>query len=245
MKIIIANDYEDMGKKAANILASQVYLNSKTILGLATGSTPISMYQRLVKIHKEDDLDFSNVTTFNLDEYVGISENDINSYHYFMFNNLFNHINLKRENIHIPNGKSENLQKECDEYEKMIKNSGGIDLQVLGIGLNGHIGFNEPDSKFEALTHVVKLKENTINANSRFFKSIDDVPRYAISMGIKTIMNSRKIILLASGSNKAEIIEKTVYGDITPQVPASILQLHPDVTLILDSEASKNIKDRM
>lgn len=242
MKIIIANDYQDMGKKAANILAAQVCLNPKCILGLATGSTPISMYQRLVKIHKEDDLDFSGVTTFNLDEYVGISENDTNSYHYFMFNNLFNHINLKRENIHIPNGKSENLQRECDEYEILIKNLGGIDLQVLGIGLNGHIGFNEPDSKFEASTHVVKLKENTIDANSRFFKTIDDVPKFAISMGIGTIMRAKKIILLASGSNKAEIISKAVYGDITPQVPASILQLHPDVTLILDCDAAKYIR---
>lgn len=243
MRIIIAKNYEDMGKKAANIVAGQVFLNPQSILGLATGSTPLSMYNQLIKMHKEVELDFSQVKTFNLDEYVGLPEEDTNSYHYYMSNNLFNHINIKRENIHIPNGMAKDIDKECSEYEETIKNSGGMDLQILGIGNNGHIGFNEPDLKFEATTHLVKLDEETIEANSRFFKTITDVPKCAVSMGIKTIMHAKKIILLANGSSKAEILAKALYGGITPEVPASILQLHPDVTVIVDEAAAVCLKD--
>lgn len=243
MRIIIAKNYEDMGKKAANIVAGQVFLNPQSILGLATGSTPLSMYNQLIKMHKEVELDFSQVKTFNLDEYVGLPEEDTNSYHYYMFNNLFNHINIKRENVHIPNGMAKDIDKECSEYEETIKNAGGMDLQILGIGNNGHIGFNEPDLKFEATTHLVKLDEETIEANSRFFKTIADVPKCAVSMGIKTIMHAKKIILLANGSSKAEILAKALYGGITPEVPASILQLHPDVTVIVDEAAAVCLKD--
>lgn len=243
MRIIIAKNYEDMGKKAANIVAGQVFLNPQSILGLATGSTPLSMYNQLIKMHKEVELDFSQVKTFNLDEYVGLPEEDTNSYHYYMFNNLFNHINIKKENVHVPNGMAKDIDKECSEYEETIKNSGGMDLQILGIGNNGHIGFNEPDLKFEATTHLVKLDDETIEANSRFFKTIDDVPKCAVSMGIKTIMHAKKIILLANGSSKAEILAKALYSGITPEVPASILQLHPDVTVIVDEAAAVCLKD--
>ncbi len=243
MRIIIAKNYEDMGKKAANIVAGQVFLNPQSILGLATGSTPLSMYNQLIKMHKEVELDFSQVKTFNLDEYVGLPEEDTNSYHYYMSNNLFNHINIKKENVHVPNGMAKDIDKECSEYEETIKNSGGMDLQILGIGNNGHIGFNEPDLKFEATTHLVKLDDETIEANSRFFKTIDDVPKCAVSMGIKTIMHAKKIILLANGSSKAEILAKALYGGITPEVPASILQLHPDVTVIVDEAAAVCLKD--
>lgn len=243
MRIIIAKNYEDMGKKAANIVAGQVFLNPQSILGLATGSTPLSMYNQLIKMHKEVELDFSQVKTFNLDEYVGLPEEDTNSYHYYMFNNLFNHINIKKENVHIPNGMAKDIDKECSEYEETIKNAGGMDLQILGIGNNGHIGFNEPDLKFEATTHLVKLDDETIEANSRFFKTIADVPKCAVSMGIKTIMHAKKIILLANGSSKAEILAKALYGGITPEVPASILQLHPDVTVIVDEAAATCLKD--
>lgn len=243
MRIIIAKNYEDMGKKAANIVAGQVFLNPQSILGLATGSTPLSMYNQLIKMHKEVELDFSQVKTFNLDEYVGLPEEDTNSYHYYMFRNLFNHINIKKENVHIPNGMAKDIDKECSEYEETIKNAGGMDLQILGIGNNGHIGFNEPDLKFEATTHLVKLDEETIEANSRFFKTIDDVPKCAVSMGIKTIMHAKKIILLANGSSKAEILAKALYDGITPEVPASILQLHPDVTVIVDEAAAVCLKD--
>lgn len=243
MRIIIAKNYEDMGKKAANIVAGQVFLNPQSILGLATGSTPLSMYNQLIKMHKEVELDFSQVKTFNLDEYVGLPEEDTNSYHYYMSNNLFNHINIKKENVHVPNGMAKDIDKECSEYEETIKNYGGMDLQILGIGNNGHIGFNEPDLKFEATTHLVKLDDETIEANSRFFKTIDDVPKCAVSMGIKTIMHAKKIILLANGSSKAEILAKALYGGITPEVPASILQLHPDVTVIVDEAAAVCLKD--
>lgn len=244
MRIIIEDSYESMSKKAALMVAGQILLKPDTILGLATGSTPIGMYKELVRMHKEEDLDFSNVVTFNLDEYVGLDKNDKNSYHYYMFQNFFNHINIKKENIYIPDGMAQDLEEECKRYERIIEEKGGIDLQILGIGKNGHIGFNEPDLKFEATTHVVKLDEETIMANSRFFNSINEVPSFAISMGIKTIMHSKKIILLASGEEKAEAIYKAIYGPIVPKHPASVLQLHPDVTFILDKDAAKFIKLR-
>lgn len=241
MKIIVAKDYEEMSKKAADIVAAQVILKPDSILGLATGSTPVGMYRELVKRYQAGDIDFSNVVTFNLDEYCGLDAENPQSYHYFMMENLFNHINIPKQNIHIPSGSAADIQAECEQYEQKIKEAGGIDLQVLGIGRNGHIGFNEPAAYFEAKTHLVELDEDTIQANARFFNSMEEVPRRAISMGIRTIMQARKILLLANGEAKAEAIYKTVQGPIMPQVPASILQLHPDVVMILDQEAASKL----
>ncbi|EOD00097.1 glucosamine-6-phosphate deaminase [Caldisalinibacter kiritimatiensis] len=238
MKILIVNDYTEMSRKAANIVASQIILKNDSVIGLATGDTPKGMYKELVRLYNNGDIDFTEVKTFNLDEYYGLDKTNSQSYHYYMMENLFNHVNIKRENINIPNGMAESIEKECEEYERKIEEAGGIDLQVLGIGRNGHIGFNEPDLKFEAKTHLVRLDDDTIKANSRFFESIEEVPTLAISMGIKTIMHARKIILLASGEGKAEAIYKTVKGKITPEMPASVLQLHPDVTLIVDKKAA-------
>ena len=238
MRIIITDSYEKMGLEAANIVAGQVYLKPDSVLGLATGSTPVSMYQRLAAVHKTVGLDFSEVTTFNLDEYIGMSPDNPQSYHYFMQENFFKHINIRPENVYLPNGMAEDMTAEGERYEKLIEAKGGIDLQVLGIGQNAHIGFNEPDVKFAATTHKVELDEETIQANSRFFASIHEVPRYAISMGIKTIMMAEHVILLANGKNKAKAVYKAVCGDVTPEAPASILQLHRDVVVIVDEAAA-------
>ncbi|SFT87363.1 glucosamine-6-phosphate deaminase [Selenomonas sp. GACV-9] len=238
MRIIITDSYENMGLEAANIVAGQIYLKPDSVLGLATGSTPVSMYQRLAAVHKSVGLDFSEVTTFNLDEYIGMAPENPQSYHYFMQEYFFRHINIRPENVFLPDGMADDVVAEGNRYEKLIAAKGGIDLQVLGIGQNAHIGFNEPDVKFAATTHKVELDEETIQANSRFFKNSDEVPRYAISMGIKTIMMAEHVILLANGRNKAEAVYKAVCGDVTPEAPASILQLHRDVALILDREAA-------
>ncbi|MCY6369115.1 glucosamine-6-phosphate deaminase [Clostridium ganghwense] len=241
MRIIAVDNYEEMSIKAAKIIASQIILKPDSILGLATGSTPVGMYKELINMYKNRELDFSNVKTFNLDEYYGLSEENDQSYHYFMRKNLFNYINVKEKNIHIPNGNVADIEAECENYEKVIKESGGIDIQVLGIGGNGHIGFNEPDINFEASTHLVNLTQDTIEANSRFFSSIEEVPTKAISMGIKTIMQSKKILLLANGEGKADAVYGMIKGKISPEVPASILQLHNDVTVIVDKEASSKL----
>lgn len=238
MRIIVVDNYEEMSKKAAKMVASQVILKPDSILGLATGGTPLGMYKELIELYKKDEVDFNEVKTFNLDEYYGLNRENPQSYFSYMINNLFNHININKENINVPSGMAKDISTVCLEYENKIKEAGGIDMQVLGIGGNGHIGFNEPSVSFEVATHLVNLDEQTIEANSRFFDSIEDVPVKAISMGIKTIMSSKKIILLASGKNKAEIIEKAIKGKINPNVPASILQLHNDVTVILDKEAA-------
>jgi len=238
MRIIVVDNYEEMSKKAARMIASQVMLKPDSVLGLATGDTPLGMYKELVKLFNNAEVDFNEVRTFNLDEYYGLSSESPHSYYSYMINNLFNHININRENINVPSGMAKDINTVCVEYENKIKEAGGIDMQVLGIGGNGHIGFNEPDVNFEAETHLVNLDEQTIKANSRFFNSIEDVPVKAISMGIKTIMNSKKIILLVSGVSKAEVIEKAINGKINPNLPASILQLHNDVTIILDKEAA-------
>jgi glucosamine-6-phosphate deaminase len=238
MRIIIAKDYDELSKKTANLLASQITLKPNSVLGLATGSTPVGAYNDLVRIYKEGDINFTEVVTFNLDEYYGLDKENPQSYYYFMMENLFKHVNINKHNIHIPNGRAKDIELECIEYENKIKQAGGIDLQLLGIGRNGHIGFNEPDVKFEAQTHLVTLDEDTIEANSRFFTALDEVPRKAISMGIKTIMHSRKIILLASGEEKAETINSMINGKITPELPASVLQLHPDVVVLLDEKAA-------
>lgn len=238
MRIIITESYEEMSTAAARIVAGQLYLKPNSVLGLATGSTPLLMYQKLVQVHEQIGLDFSEAISFNLDEYLGLEPENPQSYHYFMHEHFFDKINIKPENIYIPNGNPDNLVKECKHYDKLIANKGGMDLQILGIGQNAHIGFNEPDIKFEATTHKVKLDEETIEANARFFTTPKDVPRYAISMGIKTIMLAKKVILLANGKNKAEAIYKAIYGGVRPDAPASILQLHQDVIVIVDKEAA-------
>lgn len=232
MKIVYAKNYSDLSRKAANIISAQVILKPNSVLGLATGSTPIGAYKQLIEWYNKGDVDFSLTRSINLDEYVGISNENEQSYRYFMEKNLFAHINIKKENTYVPNGKAEDLQEECKAYDNLIHNLGGIDLQLLGIGHNGHIGFNEPNQAFEKTTHIVELGESTINANARFFGSIEDVPKRAITMGIKSIMQAKKIVLIANGADKEEIINKALYGPVTPVIPASILQLHPDLTVI-------------
>lgn len=238
MRIIVVDSYEEMSKKAAMMVASQVMLKPDSVLGLATGDTPLGMYKELISLYNKNEVDFKEVTTFNLDEYYGLNRENSESYYSYMINNLFKHININMENINVPNGMAKDVEATCAGYEDKIKEAHGIDMQVLGIGGNGHIGFNEPNVNFEAQTHLVNLDEETIEANSRFFDSVEDVPVKAISMGIKTIMNSKKIILLANGISKAEAIERALKGKISPKVPASILQLHNDVTIILDKEAA-------
>ncbi|KNF08157.1 glucosamine-6-phosphate deaminase NagB [Gottschalkia purinilytica] len=239
MKVYKVKDYQELSKKSASIVAEQIKLKSNSILGLATGSTPEGMYKELIELYEKNIVDFSDVTTFNLDEYYGLYPEDSQSYNYYMRKHLLNHINIKEENINIPNGMAEDIEKSCEEYENKIKELGGIDLQLLGIGRNGHIGFNEPSDSFETYTRLVELDIDTINANSRFFASLEEVPTKAISMGIQTIMNAKKILLIASGESKAKTIYDTIKGPITPSVPASILQLHKDVTIIVDEEAGK------
>lgn len=241
MTIYITDSYEEMSRQAAYLLAGQIRLNPRSVIGLATGDTPIGMYRELIRMNKEENLDFSEITTFNLDEYYPIEKDNLQSYFYYMMEKFFEHINISKEGIHIPNGAAEDVMLECISYEKKIAEKGNIDMQVLGIGPNGHIGFNEPDVKFEAITHLVTLDEKTINANARFFNSIEEVPTKAISMGIKTIMQSSKILLLVSGKNKAKVIREAIYGKITPELPASILQLHSNVTIIMDNEAASDL----
>ena len=243
MRILVCTDYNEMSKMAARMILSQVTLKPKSVLGLATGSTPVGMYKELVKMYDNKLIDFSEVITFNLDEYYQLPRDNDQSYHYFMRDNLFNHINVKNENIHIPNGMSEDIEKECENYDNFIKEAGGIDIQVLGIGHNAHIGFNEPTISFERGTHLVDLKPSTIEANSRFFESIDNVPKKAITMGTGSIFKAKKIMLLACGESKAEAIYNTVYGKVVPEVPSSILQFHHDVVLILDKEAAGKLKE--
>ena len=238
MEVIIKSNYQEISQLAADYLLNTVKSKSNAILGLPTGSTPVGMYQEVINQNK-DKISFQNVRTFNLDEYVGIDKTNVNSYRYFMDENLFSHIDIKEENIHIPNGVAKDMEQQSVDYENSLNSTGQMDIMYLGIGHNGHIGFNEPEDFFEPYTHVVKLTDDTIEANKRFFDNIEDVPKTAITMGIKTILSAKKIILLASGESKAEAIFKTVKGKITPQVPASILQLHNDVTLIIDKDAAK------
>ena len=232
MRIYKAKDYVDMSRKAANIVSAQVIMKPNCVLGLATGSTPIGLYKQLVEWYNKGDLDFSEVMTVNLDEYKGLSRDN-----YFMHQNLFDHVNIPAENTHLPNGMEPDSQKECQEYTNLIQSLGGVDLQLLGIGHNGHIGFNEPGEAFDKQVHCVNLTQSTIEANKRFFASADDVPKQAYTMGIKTIMQAKKILIVASGEDKAEIVRDAFFGPITPKVPASVLQLHNDVTLVADEAA--------
>lgn len=243
MKIIKTADYNEMSRKAANIIAAQMILKPNSVLGLATGSSPIGTYKELVKMNEAGDIDFSDVTTVNLDEYRGLPRDNDQSYYYFMNDNLFNHVNIDKARTHVPNGMVEDADKECGNYEALIKEVGGVDLQLLGLGHNGHIGFNEPADEFDKVTHCVDLQESTIEANKRFFASIDDVPRQAYTMGIGTIMSAKKILVVVSGADKAEIVKKAFTGPVTPSVPASILQMHSDVTVICDAEAYAKIEE--
>ncbi len=245
MRIYIQKDYDEVSKKAAQIVSSQMTLKPKSVLGLATGSSPEGMYKNLVEMYKNDVIDFSEIITFNLDEYLDLEPENNQSYAYYMNKHLFDHVNINRENVNIPSGVSKNIDKTCKEYDENIFGVNKIDLQVLGIGTNGHIGFNEPDVHFEAGTHLVELDEKTVQANARFFDSIDDVPKQAISMGIRNIMQSKKVLLIATGESKIEAVTKMLFEDITPNLPASILQVHNDFTLIVDNVIGQAIVSKL
>ena len=237
MKIYCTENYQQMSRQAANIISAHVILKPNCVLGLATGSTPIGMYQQLIEWYKKGDLDFSQVKSVNLDEYVGLAPTHEQSYRYFMQTNLFDHVNINVANTNVPDGLAADPVAECQRYNQVIRDLGGIDVQVLGMGHNGHIGFNEPGEAFELETHVVDLQESTIQANSRFFASEADVPHQAMTMGIKSIMQARQILVVVSGKDKAEIVKKAFTGPVVPQVPASILQMHPHVVLVGDRDA--------
>lgn len=232
MKFIEVETYEKMSRQAANLISAQVIVKPNSVLGLATGSTPIGTYKQLIEWYKKGDIDFKDTVSVNLDEYVGLNGDNEQSYRYFMNTNFFNSINIDINNTFVPSGIAADLDKECKEYDEKIKALGGIDLQLLGIGVDGHIGFNEPDDYFVKNTHVVDLHESTVEANKRFFEKKEDVPRKAITMGVASIMQAKKILLIANGENKRDILQKAFFGPITPKIPASILQLHPDITVI-------------
>ena len=237
MRIICAKDYKEMSEMAADIIGAQVLLKPDAVLGLATGSTPIGTYEELVRRYEAGRLDFSKIKTVNLDEYRGLTKDNDQSYYYFMHSHLFDHININKNNTKVPDGMEPDAIKAGQDYENIIKNYGGIDLQLLGLGNNGHIGFNEPCDEFIDKTHVVDLTESTIEANKRFFASADDVPKQAYTMGIGSIMRAKRVLMIVSGKGKADIVKEAFFGPITPKVPASILQLHNDFILIGDAEA--------
>lgn len=237
MRIVKTKDYAELSRKAANIIASQVIMKPDCVLGLATGSSPLGTYKELIDRYNTGDLDFSEVKSVNLDEYKGLTRDNDQSYYYFMYNNFFKHINIDMANTNVPDGTEADSDVACSKYNKIIESVGGIDLQLLGIGRNGHIGFNEPDDEFVKLTHCVDLQPSTIEANKRFFASIDDVPKQAYTMGIQTIMQAKKVLLIASGEDKAEAVKAAFFGPVTPKVPASILQLHSDCVVVADEAA--------
>ena len=241
MRIYKAKDYEEMSRKAAGIVSAKIIMKPECVLGLATGSTPVGLYKQLSEWYRNGDLDFSGVRTVNLDEYKGISRENDQSYYYFMHQNLFDHVNIPAGNTHLPDGMEPDSEKECRRYEELIQSMGSVDLQLLGIGHNGHIGFNEPADAFDKLVHCVNLTQSTIEANKRFFASAEEVPRQAYTMGIQTIMRSKKILIIANGEGKADIVRDAFFGPITPMVPASVLQLHNDVTLVADEAALSKI----
>ncbi len=239
MEIIVKKDYDKVSELAAKYMLDVIRNKKSAVLGLPTGSTPIGMYNIVVDEYKKNKISFNNIKTFNLDEYIGLSKININSYHHFMNKHLFSYTDIKEENINTPNGMTKDVLNECIDYENKIKAVGSVDILFLGIGQNGHIGFNEPADFFEPYTHKVTLKEKTVKSNARFFEKIEDVPTTAITMGIKTILSAKKIVMLAVGETKADAMEKMVNGKITPQLPASILQLHNDITVIADKNASR------
>lgn len=242
VKIVKTENYKEMSKKAAGLIAAQVIMKPDCVLGLATGSTPVGIYQALIRKYENGELDFSGITTVNLDEYKGLPGSHEQSYRYFMNHNLFDHINIEKNRTHVPIGLVEDAAEECSRYEALIEEQGGVDLQLLGLGHNGHIGFNEPADQFEKTTHCVTLQESTIEANKRFFASADEVPKQAYTMGIGTIMKAKKILVVVSGADKAMIVKQAFTGPVTPKVPASILQMHPDVTVICDAAAYQELE---
>jgi glucosamine-6-phosphate deaminase len=241
MNVVIVKNYHELSVQATQLVADQITNKKNTVLGLASGQTPIGMYQELINMFKRGKIDFSEVVTFNLDEYYGLAPEHPQSYYYYMWNTLFKHINIKKENIYLLNGMPENIKQECNQYEYLIQKNGGIDLQILGIGDNGHLGFNEPAIGLNSKTHLVNLSEETIQANSHYFNNMQEIPKQAITMGIGTIMKAKKILLLASGRKKSHAIEKTINGPVSTEVPATILQLHPDVKLLIDKEAASQL----
>ena len=242
MIIYRAKDYNDLSRKAANIISAQVIMKPNCVLGLATGSSPEGMYAQLVDWYNKGDLDFAKVKSVNMDEYRGLSRENEQSYYYFMHKHLFDKVNIDMNNTYLPNGLAEDPEEECRRYDALIESLGGVDLQLLGMGHNGHIGFNEPGDHYDKGTHCVDLQQSTIEANKRFFASEDEVPRQAYTMGIGTIMKAKKILVIVSGAEKAEILKEALYGPITPQVPASVLQMHSDVIVIADEAALSAIK---
>ena len=243
MRIYCEKDYNPMSRRAAAIIAAQVVAKPDCVLGLATGSTPVGAYKQLIEWYKQGDLSFAEVRSVNLDEYVGLAPTHDQSYRYFMQTNLFDHVDIAAENTNVPSGQAADAAAECARYEQVVADLGYADLQLLGLGRNGHIGFNEPCDHFPVATHLVDLTESTIDANARFFASADDVPKQALTMGIGTIMKARKILIVASGADKADAVRRAFAGPITPDMPASILQLHPDVTLVADEAALSKLKE--
>lgn len=237
MRIVRATDYQDMSRKAANVISAQVILKPDSVLGLATGTTPIGAYKQLAVWNHKGDCDFAEVSTYNLDEYRGLTHEDPQSYHYFMRENFFDHIDIDLNNTHVPDGANPNAEEACAEYDRLVAKAGYPDLQLLGLGQNGHIGFNEPDECFSKGTHMVNLTESTIKANSRLFEREEDVPRQAYTMGVQTIMYARMILMIVSGENKAQAVHDMIYGPVTPACPASILQLHHHCIVIADEAA--------
>lgn len=242
MEIVIVSDYSEVSEKAASITIDRLRENPRMTLGLATGSTPEGLYGHLVTAHQEEELDFSEVTTFNLDEYVGLDPENPQSYRYYMQKNLFDQINIPPDNTHVPNGLAPDPEEHCREYEEMISSCSGIELQILGLGRDGHIGFNEPGCSLRSSTHVVALAPETIEDNSRFFDSPEDVPRFAITMGLRTISDAESCLMLVSGENKAEAVRQCIEGPLTSMIPASVLQMHPDTTVILDEPAASRLE---
>ncbi len=241
MEVIVKETYEEMSRLAAELIADVIRRKPRAVIGLATGSTPLGTYKELIRMHKQDGVDFSRVTTFNLDEYVGLAHDHLQSYHYFMWENLFKHINVNPRNVHIPDGTAKDIPGFCRLYEEQMVKAGGIDVQLLGIGVNGHIAFNEPGSSLGSRTRVKTLDERTRQDNARFFRNMNEVPKYAITIGIGTIMNARQLILLANGAGKADAILRTCEGPITAMVPATIVQLHPKATIIVDKLAASKL----
>ena len=244
MKVIVSATYEEMCQKAARLIAAEMTMKPDAVLGLATGSTPVGIYKELVQEYKADQLDFGETVTINLDEYVGLAPDHPQSYRYFMEENLFQQVNILPENTHVLSGIAANPEEECEAFEQLIEEAGGIDIQLLGLGQNGHIAFNEPEDFFPDHTHMVTLTQNTIEANSRFFDSEEQVPTQALTMGVGTIMRARHIVLAASGEAKAQAVYDMLFGPVTPKVPASILRFHPDVTVLVDAEAFRLAAER-
>jgi len=244
MEAFVCRSYEELSRKAAFAVANVLNTKPNAVLGMATGSTPLGLYQELVRMHEEESLDFSQVTTFNLDEYVGLPVTHDQSYHYFMHENFFKKVNIPNSNIHIPSGTTSNYQAFCQWYEQRIKECGGIDVQILGIGSDGHIAFNEPTSSLASRTRLKTLAQQTINDNARFFDKAEDVPIYGITMGVGTILEARKLVLVANGENKADAIAKAIEGPVTSMITASALQLHPDVDIFIDEAAASRLQMR-